>query len=182
MYIKKNEKRICQGDILENYEYEFSRIVGDELKTLSVVFPFIVVLSQDCDLKADFLERCQSSDTGKNDKFLQEILFSPAYNAESLRTGDHLSDFGLKMESFNSERWRIIEKNQNARYHYFKGSPEEGISNWVVDFKHYYTVLREDIYKVFTTKYKISVNILYRENLSVRFANYISRIGLPDYD
>jgi hypothetical protein len=164
---------------LENYEYEFPKVVDDEMRTLSVTFPYVVILSQDCDLKADFLERNQSSDVNKNDKYLQEILFSPAYKAESLRTGIHLSDFGLKMETFNSVRWRLIENNQNARYHFFKESSEDGISNLVVDFKHYYTVLREDIYKVFMDKYKISINVLYRENLSVRFANYLSRIGLP---
>ncbi|WP_292474386.1 hypothetical protein [Methanosphaera sp.] len=53
------------------------------------------------------------------------------------------------------------------------------ISPIVFDFKRYYTVSTSYIYSVFSDYYLISLNELYRENLSSRFANYLSRMGLP---
>lgn len=53
------------------------------------------------------------------------------------------------------------------------------IPELVIDFKHYYTIPTEEMYEAYKENYLASVEPLYREDLSQRFANYLSRIGLP---
>jgi len=181
MYTKRPVSRICQGDIFEGYVHESSKVVNDVLETLVINFPFIIILTQDCDLESDSRNRDQSvTERKNNDKYLQEILFAPAYKAESFRAGDHLSNFNLKMETFNTKTWPYLTSNQKERYHYFPENQDSKIPALVVDFKHYYTLPREDVYAIYPEKYKVSIDTLYREDLSQRFAHYLSRIGLPE--
>lgn len=177
MYLKRTENRICQGDILENFEYRFPTFRADEVEIASILLPYAVVVTQDCDLEWDFKNR---ADSQKNsDKYLQSILICPAYVAEKFRTGKHLEGLKLTMESWSSDRWKLIKQNQNERFHFFVSNVENGIPELVIDFKNFYTVPRDSIYDVYKSKYKISIAELFREDLSQRFANYLSRIGLP---
>lgn len=67
--------------------------------------------------------------------------------------------------------------NQNPRYHYLKFK-EDDKPELIVDFKHFFTVNRDFLYKQLN-KRLYSLDDLFRENLSLRFCNYVSRIGLP---
>jgi hypothetical protein len=177
MYVKKNEPRILQGDFIEAFLYESSRVVDGALETTTVTFPYAVVLTQDCDLEWDYKNR-EDQDRKNNDKYLQSILICPAYLAESLRTGSHLDDLHLKMEPWLSDLWKHIKRNQNERF-YFLDKYEQAMPDLVLDFKHFYTFPREKLYEIHKTNYKISLDVPFREDLSQRFSNYLSRIGLP---
>jgi predicted metal-dependent hydrolase len=83
------------------------------------------------------------------------------------------------MEKYNSERWNLIKTNQNFRFHYIRGEQNLQIPESVIDFKHYYTVPRSVIYSNYRDHYLATINELFRELLSQRFANYLSRIGVP---
>ena len=177
-FIKHSGKRICQGDIFRDFEYiEF---VSNNKKTgtgIKKIFPYLLVLSQDCDLESDHKNHIECKDN--QDKYLISILVCPGYSADALRKGNHLKEYGLKMNRIDSDRWKIIKNNQNPRYHFLRGVQELQIPNLVVDFKHYYTISRDMLYEYFKDHYLSSVNELFREALSQRFANYLSRIGLP---
>ncbi len=179
MYIKKSERRISQGDILENFDYQFFKVLNDEFHENSITFSFVIVLTQDCDLEWDYKTRDKLPETSNNDKHLQSILICPGYLAEQVREGTHLSELGFRMQSWNSTLWGPIKKNQNERFHFLEADARNDMPDLVLDFKRFYTISREEIYAVYKTKYKISVNTLFREDISQRFANYLSRIGLP---
>lgn len=178
VFIKHSGKRICQGDILRDFEYiEF---VSNNKKTgtgIKKIFPYLLVLSQDCDLESDHKNHMECKDN--QDKYLISILVCPGYSAEELREGTHLKEYGLKMNRINSERWNNIKNNQNSRYHFLRGAQKLQIPNLIIDFKHYYTISRDVLYKNFNDFYLASINELFRESLSQRFTNYLSRIGLP---
>jgi hypothetical protein len=178
MYIQKKEPRVLQGDFIENFPYNLSRIVDGSLETNSITFPYIVVLTQDCDLERDYENR-ENGNRQDNDKDLQSILICPAYLAESLHTGAHLDDLGLKMKPWDKDLWKHIKRNQHERFH-FLPQFETLMPDLVLDFKHFYTFQREQIYEIHKTQYKVSLAVPFRENLSQRFANYLSRIGLPN--
>lgn len=189
-YEKHDKTRICQGDILKDFEY---KEVYSESEFIDWDIPYIVVLTQDCDLESDHRNRNKMSlldcDTGESadeevtqDKFLQSILVCPAYPAKDLRKGIHLNGLDLTMESYNSDRWYPIKTNLNPRYHFLKKQLDMQIQDLVIDFKQYYTIPRNTIYRKYDDKYIGTLNELFRESLSQRFAFYLSRIGLPVID
>jgi hypothetical protein len=181
-FIKNDGEKICQGDIFRDFKVQLVfKKKGDSPKSKDFTIPYVVILTQDCDLDEDFINRTSDEEKYriKQDKYLQSILVCPMYLAEKLRRGTHLEDLELSMEKFDHGRWDIIIKNQNARYHYLKGEQDLQIPNCVIDFKHYYTILRDILYYDVKSHYIATVNELFRESLSQRFGYYLSRIGLP---
>ena len=181
IYIQKEDDRICQGDILRDYEYlEGVSIKEDEIKIEKRLIPYLIVLTQDCDLENDYDNHTNGNND--NDKFLFSILVCPGYTAIDLKDGLHLEKLKLKMQHIDSKRWKIVQNNQNPRYHFLKGELIYQIPNIVIDFKHYYTIPRDDLYKNYKNHCIGSINELFRESLSQRFAYYLSRVGLPLID
>ena len=185
MYLKNIPViRATQGDIYRNVVAPFSVVPvngesGAELEITEIEYPYAVVLSQECDLEQDFTNRKMAQD--KQDKFLPSILFAPAYLAQPLREGKHLEEVGLKMERINSANWHINKQNRNLRYHFLKKDLNFGVPDLTIDFKHYFTISRDMFCHIILNDqhYVASLNFLFREDLSNRFSNYLSRIGLP---
>lgn len=179
-YVKRTIKRICQGDILRDVNVidDYKIDSSGELVFEELTLPYIVVMTQDCDLEHDFNNRTEVSPE-KHDKFLRTVLVCPAYVAIDLRKGDHLEDLKLKMEKFNSDRWSTIKKQNNTRYHYLEQEQELQVPELVIDFKHYYAIPRDTLFYMYNEHYLATINHLFREYLSQRFSNYLSRIGLP---
>ncbi|MCJ7575909.1 MAG: hypothetical protein MUO80_04425 [Dehalococcoidia bacterium] len=193
-YITHDCKRVCQGDILRDFEYEgWISIVDDpeasgkkKVRLSRIKFPYTVILSQDCDLDRDFRARDSAnndSDLDKNqDKYLHSILLCPAYPAESLRRGNHLQDMQLKMEHIPTRKWDFVVLNEVPRYHYLENEMSLQIPFLAMDFKQYLTVPRDTVYEKLQNHYIGTLNQLFREELSQRFAYYLSRIGLPQIE
>ena len=178
-YIKHSEKRICQGDIYRDITYFlWTDIKKDYIETVEIIVPYLIILTQECDLEQDFKNHI-NEELNDHDKYLQSILVSPAYLAEKLRHGIHLEEIGLKMQTFNSKIWPNVKNNQNPRYHYLSAEEKIKIPELVIDFKHYYTISRDFFYQNFQKHYIGTLDQLFRENLSQRFSYYLSRIGLP---
>ena len=180
-YVKHSLDRIYQGDIFRDVKYflwidiKEDVIEGDEISV-----PYLVVLTQECDLEQDYENRLETENANTtNDKYLQSILVSPAYLAEKLRKGTHLEALELNMQSIDSKRWKNVINNQNSRYHYLPANEKFKIPELVIDFKHYYTLPRDFFYQYLDKNYIGTVDQLFRESLSQRFSYYLSRIGLP---
>ena len=183
-YCKRENGRVYQGDILRDMlllEMEYADEEGSGYSIIEKEVPYIVVLTQDCDLEQDFNNRAQISE--KHDKYIDSILVCPAYLAEEFREGKHLEIFDLKMERWDTKRYKQIKTQNNYRYHYLEGYQPYQIPNLVIDFKHYYTISRNIIYFAKENgHYLASLRQLFRENLSHRFSFFLSRIGLPIVD
>ena len=181
LYHKHNGDRIYQGDILRDVllvEMHFTDETGGNYKVEEKKLPYIVVLTQDCDLEQDFIKRNKIAE--KHDKYMESILVCPAYQAESFREGTHLEKFDLTMERWNSEKYAQIKKQQNDRFHFLGGYQPFQVPDLVIDFKHYYTIPRDIAYFLMKNNhYLASLRQLFREDLSHRFSFFLSRIGLP---
>ena len=189
-YRKHEGKRVFQGDLLTNAEFY---IFDFNTKSLQLIeFPYLVVLSQDCDLEQDFLkhEDLSNSKDGLSedklrsiyDKIFPSILVSECFPAENFRLGEHIKNQGFLMINQGKESktpWKRIIQNETPRYHYLQGASDFEIPNLVIDFKRYYTIPRDYFYSVHSDSCSISLNEIYREKLSQRFSFYLSRIGLP---
>jgi hypothetical protein len=180
---KDNSNRISQGDVIKNVEYIEYAIEKEGIIEISKIkFPAVIVLTQDCDLNQDKLFRNDLRKT--QDKQLISVLVAPIYNLQHFYEGKHLSELGLKMETFQSNpkktQNREFKENKNPRYHYLNFPEGISLPESVIDFKHYFSVniniLEQHKKRGFVGK----VSELYREDIVQRFSAFLSRIGLPD--
>ena len=191
--------KLFQGDILRDVNIVVEYDDEDNLFEM----PYIVIMSQDCDLNQDFNSYRRYIEYGKElellninfdnfdknrvddlrkvyDKILPSVLVCPAFPAKQLRKGIHLKNHNNFIIQHISRRdWKKVEKNEVSRYHYLKSFSDFQVPELVIDFKRYYTLPTHYVYSIFEESYVASLNELYRERLAQRFVNYLSRIGLP---
>lgn len=209
-------KRIYQGDIYKDLtiiDYEFN-VDENKPDIYKLIIPYLVVMSQDCDLEQNCLKKTKHKGFKKeelddilkkidekgyedayakhkedfvklsrmHDKFIPSILTCQAFPAEQVRVGSHLLDYNLLMDHKGKKKstsWRNILRNETPRYHYIIGNDNFNVPNLVLDFKRFYTIPINYFKFKFKDHYLTSINELVREEISRRFLNYQSRIGLP---
>jgi hypothetical protein len=180
-YVCDPRTRLQQGDLLRDLKIaEVTGVLSEGVEVAHRSVTYCVVLSQDCDLEHDFNAASVRGDS-KDDKILPALLLCPAYSADLVKQGTHLQDQNKVMRQIGSDEWKKIKSNQSYRYHYLPLWADRQVPELVIDFKHYFTVPRTFLYRDQCLKtYLVTIEILYRELLSSRFAQYLSRIGLPD--
>ncbi len=175
--------RISQGDIYRDVEYIESVTEATGIVEIArVLFPLVVVLTQDCDL-AQHHDSLEAQDASLQDKQLISVLVAPLYNAEHVHAGNHLTDLGMKMAPVpkSGNTGNFLVTNQRPRYHYIVFPSHINAVPSVVDFKHYFSVNVRYLEEIRPANFVCSVAPLYREEISHRFAAYLARIGLPDF-
>lgn len=180
---RKRRSRISQGDIFRDVEYiEYVAEKRGILDLSKIVFPLVVVLTQDCDLEQDYKFRWGRKLLKSQDKLLISVLVAPLYNADHVYLGEHLSELTMKMEPINRTRTpgEFLRKNERPRYHYLSFPSSLRLVDSVVDFKHYFSVNAQYLRKISRGNFVCRLAELDREDLSQRFAAYLSRIGLPN--
>ena len=173
-------QRVCQGDIFRDVEYfESVHETDGTLEVRKILFPLAVVLTQDCDLAQDHTFRVEPKET--QDKWLISVLLAPMYNAEHFFAGEHLSEMGVKSQPINRQKTdgRLLIQNQKPRYHYLAFPHQVPLIPSVIDFKHYFSAPVSYLESLKGRKFVCKVGELYREDISHRFAAFLSRIGLP---
>jgi len=181
-FFKKLDKpRFCQGDILRDVKVSIDVPVEWQQQESSIVdfdLPYCVVMTQECDLDWDYKTR-NDKEAKNNDKFLPTILVCPAYQDNFFYEGIHLKDWKMEEHKGKKKIKKIMANDQNNRLHYLNGDTKLQIPNLVIDFKHFYTLPTIILSEQYDRVYLATVNELFRERLSQRFTNYLSRIGLP---
>ena len=134
--------------------------------------PYAVVLTQDCDLLWDY-EKRQKDGAGS----LDSVLLYTADPAHEVRARTEGRDI-----------WKRIIQNNDERYHLLEFvGPEvdicgEGIGGLILDFKSFFTLPPEDIYRQIesqTARRRCRLEMPYREHLQCRAAYYFQRVTLP---
>ncbi|MEP7244114.1 MAG: hypothetical protein ABI885_10535 [Gammaproteobacteria bacterium] len=181
-YVQHAHARLCQGDVLRDVVLlEAATDSEGELDVFERTLPYVVVLTQDCDLEQDDSAR-EETPKKNDDKHLQSVLLCPAYQSMKVRAGTHLQELGLTMQAFGKELWRPIAQNSAPRYHMLPEETGVQLPELVLDFKQYFTSPREFFCARYKTHYVTTLGPLFRESLSQRFAQYLSRIGLPEFE
>jgi hypothetical protein len=185
LYTDKTVPRIEQGDLIEGLHYNVVQKTEEEITFNQIFFPYTIVVTQDCDLEQDFNQHSEHEGVEQipdHDKYLGTICLLPAYTADSVRFGTHLQSLNLSMKTIDRDRWKPLKQNQVERFHYIHADPKRGIPDLVIDFKHTYTISRMELYNMLATKpemRRFRIVELFREDLSFRFANFLSRVALP---
>jgi hypothetical protein len=178
------DSRIHQCDIFRNVPFYESYSEKNGLFELSVLeFPFAIILTQECDLEQNSKERAAyiQKDVSiiKHDKFLVSLLCAPLYNAEHLFSGEHLSLLNISSEKKNSDHRNYIKTNREPRYHFIEFEDSSELVPSIIDFKHYFSLSLQYLENNMHNRL-CSIRPIYREAISQRFSNYLSRIGLPE--
>ena len=174
--------RVSQGDIYRDVEFvEYVVEKKGIIEVSKIVFPFVIVLTQDCDLEQDSKIRYQRIPAQTQDKLILSVLVAPIYNVEHVYSGEHLSQLGVKMQMIPRKHTQgeYLVSNQLPRYHYLDFPSELQIAPSVIDFKHYFSVNVEYLRRK-RSDLVCQVSPLFREDISQRFASYLARIGLPE--
>lgn len=176
--------RISQGDVFRDIEcVEYVAEKRGIVEVSKIVFPLVVVVTQDCDLEQDARSRfSRDAQSPNQDKQLFSVLVIPLYNAEHVFQGQHLADLGFQMSSINRKRTegRNLMQNERPRYHYLDFPSDVAIVPSIADFKHYFSVSLKYLEKERPKRFVCRLSELFREDLSQRFAGYLARIGLPE--
>jgi hypothetical protein len=174
LYRNNSSGRVFQGDILKDVSFSVLSQEGREDITLN----YAIVLSQDCDLEWDFETR-KNKFRKDDDKFLQNILICPLYPYESFILGNkHITDSQRRIFKSSDDKKKLQRNNEFKRFHYLPEIEHIDLPSLIIDFKHYQTIPRDFLYSLDENRVT-SLNELFREDVSQRFANFLSRIGLP---
>ena len=181
-FITNLPSRIHQGDLLQNVKISTTVPIKDSDRKICEViefnFPYMVVISQDCDLKQYFVAKQNS--TQVFNQYLSNLLLVPCFLKEDFKEGNNLSFLELKQERHSSDQMKRILQGREPRYHYLAAEQTLKIPELFIDFKICYTIHPDVLFATYPTSYVATVNALFREHLTQRYSNYISRIGLPD--
>lgn len=178
---RPNEKvengRIMQGDIFHDIEIIEDVIVKQDgsIQLKKITFPLVICLTQDCDLHTDFVHRKENKSGS-----LLHLIVAPLFEIQSFREGKNWGELMNVGDHINSEKIKSIKNNDNPRYHYLV-FPEKEMPELIIDFKYFFTVNRDALYKRLNHKV-CSVDDLFRELINQRFCDYLSRIGLPEIE
>jgi hypothetical protein len=181
---KKGPRRISQGGIYRDVEFlEYATEKSGIIEFSKILFPLVIVLTQDCDLEQDYKFR-YSRDPKKDtqDKWLLSVLVAPLYNAEHVFLGQHMTNLNMIMQEISKGKspGKFLRDNQLPRFHYVEFPADVPITNSIIDFKHYFSVNVKYLHQIRKNNFVCQVSDLYREDISQRFASFLSRIGLPE--
>ena len=179
-YINNPPDRIYQGDLLKNVEITINDNVGEKISGINIKFPYVVVLSQDCDLEQYFSALVNKKEVFN--QYIPNILIVPCFLNDDFKTGENLLYLRIRQNSHNSSEMKQIKNLQVPRYHYIPQDEMLEIPDLFIDFKVFYTIAPEQLFKKYKDLYIATVNALFREKITQRYTNYISRIGLPNLD
>jgi hypothetical protein len=165
-----------QGEILTNftqYEIDVQHLRLGEIVVAPITHPYVIVLSQDCDLDQDYRRRSR----GEQDDLLTSVTFCALTPADQ----DFRKDVGLA-----SNEWKKFKQNQDPRRHYLRdvsGTDDasgQGLPELAIDFRQYFSISTALAYFALeSAQRRCRLEQPYAEHLNNRFSWHISRVALP---
>lgn len=160
-----------QGEIITGLE-QVVRITDGNAEVKQ--HPFAIVLSQDCDLAADYRAR-----RGPGSKSaMNGILLFEAHPLEGF-----MGNLG-----FNSKEKKQVMQYDHARYHTLERGTAtddlqaQGFTALAIDFRRYFTLTADDIIGQLTLSARRRTRLVspFVEHLQSRAMTYLGRVALPD--
>lgn len=172
-----------QGEIITNVvqiRLEFEEFKKGSFVADSVVHPYAIVLSQDCDCVQDYTARNNQPPNTKNE--IPSILFGEVHTAEWMRNQENPG-------SLHSGLWNIVKRNKNERYQFLElVRPEydaagEGLPELTIDFRRFFSIPTDELYHrlaIGEAKRRCRLRSPYVEHLATRFGYFAQRVALPE--
>lgn len=191
--------RLRQGEILVELvrvRQTLDSIGRDNVRLLEISHPFVIVLTQDCDLSQDAAARDKEAQASKNpallndEDFLRQHGNAPKHKIENVLFCEAFATSELKKNApQGKDIWKRIIQNKDERYQCVEAIPpdqdwaSQGIPSLGCDFKRFFTVPADELYKRLELQQIVRRSRLvtpYAEHLLHRFCNYQARVPLPE--
>lgn len=172
-YREDEQIKVDQGDIYKDISfYKNIEIVDGELEIEEANFQNVLILSQSCDL-----HREQEQEGNE----ILTVLVVPLFEVETFKKGEHLKEIGKECQEVSTKLIKRYSTGEHERYHIIEiiKSDRDKYNipdDYIIDFRYFFTA---DIKQFTKEKYVMSLEDLFREKVTQRFSNYLSRIGLP---
>lgn len=171
-----------QGEILTNV-IQYVPVASElslESKELSFkerIHPYIIVVTQDCDLDWDYQAR--QSNSNQLQKLLNSIILCEIATAREVKdTADNM----------NTREWALVKSHRHERFYFFETIPNncdlenKGLPELTADFKKLFGLDAATLYRQIElgiVKRRTVLSSPYLEHFSKRFYNFHSRVALP---
>ncbi len=180
-YVQHNSPFVRQGEIINNlFELKLQIPEGKSIDGLSkrakfdpIVHPYVIIVSQDCDLEWDY--KARSGEAAK-DKLLTHMLFCALFS----------KDETIERSNLKSDLYKRVRQNQNERYHHLDEAPvngaEDNLPELIADFKTTFSLSVEFVYWLVSTGQAIRKGALlppYLEDFMHRLYSFLGRVAIP---
>jgi hypothetical protein len=187
-YERHNLSRLCQGDIFNSLRIGIAQDYAAEFVIVEKIFPYAILISQDCDLEQEHNARLKQEESIRNgltpepfSAYQPNVLLLPAFRSEFVKDGTYLKDiYDVAMPALHGDLWKRAKANLSERYHLLEPDLNKNVPELIIDFKNYLSVPKQNLQNQTEVSYLSTLNELFREDLALRFANYMSRIALPE--
>ena len=157
---------------------------AEEADVTFTLYPWLLVLNQECDLQFDRLARAgaplkEGDAPVKKHNLLMSILLCPAFPQDHVLAGTYIPE----ARKWGSDEKKILLQNQADRYHVLPSEEPLMHEPLVLDFK--LTVAAHPDYLQHWVKANPAgvvavLNPPFRDRLMQRFVNYFGRIAEPE--
>jgi len=190
--------RLHQGEVIAGLvclRQSLNSIGTAEIAVDEITQPFLIVLTQDCDLAQDAEARSIEKRAADDQAQLNDPDFKRRFeNASKLKIQNVLfceamptSEMKLIVPS-GKDIWKRIIQNKDERYHCLESVPAgqdmagQGMPSLGCDFKRFLTISTDDVYRRFELNQGRRTRLLtpYVEHLLHRFCHFQARIPLPE--
>ncbi len=183
-YVQHNSPFFRQGEIVNNVfelklqitEQKSIDDVRKDTKFDPIVHPYVVVISQDCDLEQDYGARIGQV---PDDKLLTHVLVCALFTKDELKIRSKIG----------SDLWKSVRQNQDERYHYLIEAPikdtENNLPELIADFKTTFSLPTEFVYWLISTKQATREGALcspYLEDFMHRLYSFLGRVATPSFE
>ena len=194
-----SDERLRQGEILTGLvrvRQSLDSIGALDVSVDEVTHPFLIVMTQDCDLAQDAEARKAQASAANDQSLLNDPEFKRKFgNAPKLMIENVLfceamptSDMKIIVPP-GKDIWKRIIQNKDERYQCLESVPSahdlagEGVPSLGCDFKRFVTIPVDEVYKRLELNPSLRRARLltpYAEHLLHRFCNFQCRIPLPE--
>jgi hypothetical protein len=193
------DERLRQGEVLSGLVRvrQLPDSIGSpDIRIDEIIHPFLIVMTQDCDLAQDAEAREMLAKATKDQSLLNDSEFKKRYDnvskwkIENILVCEAMATSNMRHSvPQGSDIWKRIIQNKDERYQCLEEIPPEqdllgrGVPSLGCDFKRFLTIPADEVYKRLEINPGVRRSRLltpYAEHLLNRFCTFQSRIPLPE--
>lgn len=193
------DDRLHQGEILVGLvrvRQAVASIGAEQISVDEISHPFLIVVTQDCDLAQDadarqsVMKAANAPDLLNDPEFRKAFDGAPRLKIENVLICEAMAtDERKEIVPPGKDIWKRITQNKDERYQCLEAAPAEcdtkgqGIPSISCDFKRYLTIPADELYRrieLAQVERRTRLVTPYAEHLLQRFFSFQTRIPLPE--